>query len=104
MLYNLKSFATDSSLAALCVICVIGSGISRAQAQASVNVLTYQDIPRICVEFCAEERPYKSWSLFLICNPRWMLENGDKGIRDLFIAYYAFSRAIGPYNLAVWFS
>ena len=47
---------------------------------------------------------YKSWSLFLICNPGWILVNGDDGILKLFSAYKAFSQAIGPKNLAVWFS
>jgi hypothetical protein len=47
---------------------------------------------------------YKSWSLFLVCNPGWILANGDDGIGKLFRAYMAFGKAIGPDNLAIWFS
>ena len=106
MLRNVRSFATGGFVGALCVICAIGgmdSGV-QAQAQALYNVLTYQEIPRICDQFCTEKRPYETWSLFLVCNPRWILESGDKGILDLFKAYRAFGRAIGEHNLAVWFS
>jgi hypothetical protein len=46
---------------------------------------------------------YKSWSLFLICNPSWIVDKGDQGIADLFKAYKAFGEAIGDKNLAVWF-
>jgi len=41
--------------------------------------------------------------LFLVCNPAWIVENGDKGIAELFNQYRAFGRAVGPKNLAVWF-
>jgi hypothetical protein len=44
-----------------------------------------------------------AWSLFVVCNPSWILQNGDAGIQDLFRAFIAFGRAIGPDNLAVWF-
>ena len=45
---------------------------------------------------------YSSWSLFLVCNPAWINENGDKGVAELFNQYRAFGRAIGPKNLAIW--
>lgn len=48
-------------------------------------------------------RDYRSWSLFLVCNPAWILRNGDEGIANLFWQYKAFSDAIGPENLAIWF-
>lgn len=66
-------------------------GHGRAQAAFEVNPL--QEIPR----------SYQSWSLFLVCNPAWILENGDRGVSDLFRAYKAFGQAIGPKNLAIWF-
>jgi hypothetical protein len=59
------------------------------------NVATDEAIPK---------DGYKSWSLFLVCNPEWILANGDDGIGKLFRAYKAFGKAIGPKNLAVWFS
>jgi hypothetical protein len=46
---------------------------------------------------------YESWSLFLICNPAWIVQNRDEGIGALFDQYRAFGDAIGPRNLAIWF-
>jgi hypothetical protein len=46
---------------------------------------------------------YDTWSLFLICNPAWVLENGDEGVAELFRAYKVFGDVIGPDNLAIWF-
>jgi hypothetical protein len=64
-----------------------------ARAQAAYEVVPTAQIPR----------SYESWSLFLICNPKWMLDKGDKGVVELFNAYKAFGAAIGEKNLAVWF-
>jgi hypothetical protein len=38
-----------------------------------------------------------------VCNPAWIVENGDSGIASLFNQYRAFGRSIGPKNLAIWF-
>jgi hypothetical protein len=40
-------------------------------AQASFEVMPTVEIPK---------EGYGSWSLFLICNPAWIIKNGDKGI------------------------
>src|SRR6267378_5806054 len=64
-----------------------------ARAGAKVEVTPTEQIPR----------NYESWSIFLVCNPEWMLNKGDQGIADLFKAYKAFGAAIGEKNLAVWF-
>ena len=48
-------------------------------------------------------RDYRSWSLFLICNPAWIVQNGETGIPELYRQYKAFGDAIGPRNLAIWF-
>jgi hypothetical protein len=64
-----------------------------AWAQAAFEVEPTVEIPR----------DYESWSLFLICNPAWVLQNGDQGIEELFRAYKVFGEVIGPDNLAVWF-
>jgi hypothetical protein len=50
---------------------------------------------------------FKTWSLFLVCNPKW-LDNVVKGNQatDLFQLYrqfQAFGRTIGDDNVAVWF-
>jgi len=62
-------------------------------AQALSQVLTTERIPP----------GYRTYSLFLICNPHWVLANGDSGVGKLFNAYKVFGRAIGADNLAVWF-
>ena len=47
---------------------------------------------------------YKSWSLFLVCNPSWLRtdEAAKARMKSLFDAFSAFSRTIGSDNLAVW--
>jgi hypothetical protein len=76
----------------ICIACV-ANGSSDARAQVRIELTPTTEIPR----------SYKSWSLFLICNPAWIVENGDKGIEELFHRYKAFGESIGPNNLAIWF-
>jgi hypothetical protein len=64
-----------------------------ARAQDRFDGLPGEEIPHI----------YKSWSLFLVCSPAWILENGDKGLAQLYNQFFAFGSAIGPNNLAIWF-
>jgi hypothetical protein len=66
---------------------------SEVSAQAQLELIPTAEIPH----------SYKSWSLFLVCNPAWIIQNGDKGIGELFFRYRAFGHAIGPNNLAIWF-
>jgi hypothetical protein len=82
-------------------ICGICAPFASALGQEAAAVPDTNQMPRTC-NGCSES--YKSWSLFLICNPRWILRSGDKGILDLYTAFDAFGRAIGPDNLAVWFT
>jgi hypothetical protein len=67
---------------------------AKIHAQAARNVLTTEAIPNGA----------QSYSLFLVCNPRWILANGDQGIAKLFHSYEVFGATIGPNNLALWFS
>jgi hypothetical protein len=46
---------------------------------------------------------YESWSLFLICNPRWMVGESESEVWNLHEAFMAFGNAIGPRHAAVWF-
>jgi hypothetical protein len=46
---------------------------------------------------------YKTWSLFLINNPEWILPQKEENLNNLFEQFKAFGDAIGPENLAVWF-
>src|SRR5262245_2609085 len=66
------------------------SGVS-AQGRAELKPTT--EIPR----------SYKSWSLFLVCNPAWIVKNGDRGLTELYYQFKAFGDVIGDKNLAIWF-
>lgn len=46
---------------------------------------------------------FQSWSLFLVCNPTWLLTENRERLWNLYHKFDAFGRAIGPENLAVWF-
>ena len=46
---------------------------------------------------------YRTWSLFLINNPEWIMSESNKQIEDLYKRFLAFGDAIGPDHLAVWF-
>src|SRR6266481_9537493 len=65
-----------------------------ATAQQAFEVIPTVSIPR---------ENYNTWSLFLVCNPAWIVQNGDNGIAELFNQYRAFGRSIGDKNLAIWF-
>ena len=46
---------------------------------------------------------YQSWSLFLISNPAWLLEERRQDLQGLYWNFEAFGRAIGDDHAAVWF-
>ena len=46
---------------------------------------------------------YKSWSLFLMCNPDWAAADRSRDVEHLYSRFKAFGDAIGSENLAVWF-
>ena len=46
---------------------------------------------------------YKTYSLFLICNPAWLDPAKSSGLTDLFHQFQAFGRSIGNDQAAVWF-
>ena len=46
---------------------------------------------------------YKSWSLFLVCNPEWVNNIRSNEIPYLRKNFMSFATAIGQHNLAVWF-
>ena len=47
---------------------------------------------------------YKTWSLFLVCNPAWATSEREQDLAKLYESFKAFGDAIGDHNLAVWFS
>jgi len=46
---------------------------------------------------------YRSWTLFLVCNPRWLRPEANAALRHLWWTFDSFGRAIGPDNAAIWF-
>lgn len=46
---------------------------------------------------------YRSWALFLVCNPTWLLKEKSAQVENLFENFLGFGEAIGKKNLAVWF-
>jgi hypothetical protein len=59
------------------------------------------------VEIIGRKEPipfgYKTYSLFLICNPAWLDPSRSSGLTDLFHQFQAFGRSIGDDQAAVWF-
>ena len=70
-----------------------GSARSAAQATAELVDPTVQ-IPH---------GTYKSWSLFLVCNPDWVDPEHGQDLTNLYRRFRSFGDAIGRDNLAVWF-
>jgi len=85
----------------LSLLCILPFAGGRAMAQAAVEVVTSEEQP--IPELSSSGRPYKSWSLFLICSPTWALPESQDRIRDLYDQFQAFGMAIGPDHAAVWF-
>jgi len=46
---------------------------------------------------------YKSWSLFLISSPEWLLRQSDDKLHQLYENFRVFGNAIGSDNVAMWF-
>lgn len=65
-----------------------------AAAQAPTPVFGDGPIP---------DEPYSSWSLFLTCNPEWLLDKKAEDLRRVFEAYRSFALTTGPRHAAVWF-
>ncbi len=46
---------------------------------------------------------YKSWSLFVICNPDWLMVENEPKLSALYQRFRSFGQAIGPQHLVLWF-
>ena len=42
------------------------------------------------------QNPYRTWSLFLINNPQWLVTESNEKIKSLYDQFEAFGEAIGP--------
>jgi len=50
------------------------------------------------------EQGFKSWSLFLVCDPAWLHPEKQKALLDLRLRYWLFGDTTGPGHAAVWFT
>lgn len=46
---------------------------------------------------------YRTWSLFLVCNPAWLEPEKSSDLLNLYKQFRIFGRSIGDDHLAVWF-
>jgi len=78
------------ALVALTLTCVIRS----ANPQDAAELVTMkQPIPK----------GYKTYSLFLVCNPQWLDPSKSTGLFQLYQQFQNFGRAIGDDHVAIWF-
>lgn len=78
----------------LTLFCVLGTAAAlNGQATAEI-VNTTDEIPR---------GTFKTWTLFLVCNPDWVAPERAADLANLYARFKAFGDAIGKDNLAVWF-
>jgi hypothetical protein len=71
---------------------------------APYPVKPFEAIPRAFIpEGSIPQAGYKSWSLFLISSPEWLLRQTSEELNALYERFQTFGEAIGPENLAVWF-
>ena len=77
----------------LVVVTILSAGLlwEAAAAQAPVAVFGDGSIP---------DQPFTTWSLFLMCNPAWLLDKQTSTLRDVFWAYLAFARTSGSRHAA----
>jgi hypothetical protein len=87
------NLALQSAILFAAVVSFGGAGLSAGQATAELVSPTAQ-IPR---------GTYKTWSLFLVCNPDWVAPEKSTDLANLYRRFKSFGDAIGRENLAVWF-
>lgn len=78
---------------------LLGFRVEETTAQA-IQIITVPNEPILNNN---EGVPFKSWSLFLICNPAWLLKENSQMVWGLLERFEAFGKSIGKDHLAVWF-
>lgn len=88
-------FTWTARLFALCMTGILELGVTKSYGQAIAALYTPKaPIPR---------EPYKTWSLFLINNPQWVVAESNDRVKRLYDQFEAFGKAIGRDHVAVWF-
>ena len=65
--------------------------------------MTGQDAVQLVTTKQAIPKKFKTYSLFLICNPQWLDPAKNAGLLQLYRQFQSFGRAIGDDHAAVWF-
>lgn len=93
------------TVGALALLAYLGSERSTVQGRPFLR-----DTPRTSIqdaERVPRKKPipkgYKTYSLFLVCNPRWLAPEKREGLLHLYQQFDSFGRTIGDQNVAVWF-
>ena len=68
------------------------------------GIASPQDARSLTLDSEPIPKNYQSWSLFLICNPQWLLAESEERLNSLYEQFNAFGDAIGDKHLAVWFT
>jgi hypothetical protein len=88
-------FTRIAQSCAVCTTGVVVLGRSKTYGQAIAPLYTPKaPIPK---------DSFKTWSLFLINNPQWVVAESDDKVKKLYDQFEAFGKAIGPNHVAVWF-
>ena len=82
-----------ATLVSLVLLLLLNVG-AKVSAQSVVEVIGQKE---------AIPAGYKTYSLFLICNPDWLAPAKSSGLTDLYEKFQAFGRSIGDDQAAVWF-
>jgi hypothetical protein len=69
--------------------------------------ISVSSAPQAAVELVAIKQAipkhFKTYSLFLVCNPQWLDPARNAGLLQLYRQFQSFGRAIGDDHAAVWF-
>lgn len=64
---------------------------------------SWQTVVEVVSETGKIPKNFKTYSLFLVCNPQWLAPEKSEGLYGLYQQFENFGRTIGDDNAAVWF-
>lgn len=67
------------------------------------QLATAQNLAPVFGDGPIPEQPFRTWSLFLMCNLEWVLDKRAAALGQVFDAYLAFGQTSGREHAAVWF-
>ena len=111
-----RPFPNRAPLVALLAIAILGLpvaawalsfipyGTGSRSVTIGTTVTSTDPIPRMLAKSGRSSKtPYKTWSLFLVCNREWLSPEKSEDLFDLYEQFQSFGKAIGQDHLAVWF-